>query len=66
VVNTAVNAAVALDPVSLSFGAVPSGSGQSKTGTIALSSLSGPSGAWQTLGIRRETRKFVMRVEISR
>jgi hypothetical protein len=37
VVNTAVNAAVALDPVSLSFGAVPSGSGQSKTGTIALS-----------------------------
>jgi hypothetical protein len=32
-----VNAAVALDPVSLSFGAVPSGSGQSKTGTIALS-----------------------------
>jgi minor extracellular serine protease Vpr len=39
--DNAVNAAVALDPVSLSFGAVPSGSGQSKTGTIALTSLSG-------------------------
>jgi minor extracellular serine protease Vpr len=41
----AVNASVALDPVSLSFGAVPSGSGQSKTGTIALTSLSG-SATW--------------------
>jgi subtilisin family serine protease len=37
----AVNAAVALDPVSLSFGAVPSGSGQTLTKTIAVSSLGG-------------------------
>lgn len=37
----AVNAKVALDPVSLSYGAVPSGSGQTKTATIALSNLTG-------------------------
>jgi minor extracellular serine protease Vpr len=37
----AVNAKVALDPVSVSFGAVPAGSGQSKTATVDLSTLSG-------------------------
>jgi len=36
-----VAAKVALDPVSVSFGAVPSGSGQTKTATIALSNLTG-------------------------
>lgn len=38
---SALNARVALDPVSLSFGAVPSGSGQTKLGTIALTTLAG-------------------------
>jgi minor extracellular serine protease Vpr len=42
---SAVSAKVALDPVSVSFGAVPSGSGQSATKTITLSTLSG-SGAY--------------------
>lgn len=41
-VNSATNAAVALDPVSVSFGAVPSGSGQTLTATITLSGLAGP------------------------
>jgi len=36
-----VNASVALDPVSVSFGSVPSGSGQSASKTIALTTLSG-------------------------
>jgi minor extracellular serine protease Vpr len=40
-VLSALNARVALDPVSLSFGAVPSGSGQTKVGTIALTTLAG-------------------------
>jgi subtilisin family serine protease len=40
-VLSALNARVALDPVSLSFGAVASGSGQTKVGTIALSTLAG-------------------------
>ena len=39
--NSAVNANVALDPVSVSFGAVPSGSGRSDTRTVTLSTLSG-------------------------
>jgi minor extracellular serine protease Vpr len=37
--TSAVNAKVALDPVSVSFGAVPSGSGQSDTRPVAVSSL---------------------------
>lgn len=37
----AVNAKVALDPVSVSFGSVPAGSGQSQTATVSLSSLGG-------------------------
>jgi subtilisin family serine protease len=41
-VLSATNASVALDPVSVSFGAVPMGSGQTRTATISLSSLSGP------------------------
>ena len=35
--TSAVNAKVGLDPVSVSFGAVPSGSGQSATRSVALS-----------------------------
>jgi subtilisin family serine protease len=41
--NNAVHAAVALDPVSVSFGSVPSGSGQTRSVTVSLSSLGGPS-----------------------
>ncbi|MBX3641713.1 MAG: S8 family serine peptidase [Rubrivivax sp.] len=37
----AVNATVALDPVSISFGGVPSGSGQTRAQTLSLSNLSG-------------------------
>ena len=37
----AVNAKVALDPVSLSFGAVPSGSGQTRRMTVTLTNISG-------------------------
>jgi subtilisin family serine protease len=40
--DNAVQATVALDPVSVSFGAVPSGSGQTKTATVQLSLGSGP------------------------
>jgi subtilisin family serine protease len=40
--DRAVNASVALDPVSLSFGAVPSGSGQTLTRTIAVTQFGGP------------------------
>jgi minor extracellular serine protease Vpr len=39
--SNAVAAKVALDPVSLSFGALPSGSGQSTSKTITVSSLGG-------------------------
>jgi hypothetical protein len=38
---SAATATVALDPVSVSFGAVPSGSGQSLSRTISISSLGG-------------------------
>ena len=38
---SAVNAVVALDPVSLSFGAVPSGSGQARQGSVTLKNVSG-------------------------
>jgi minor extracellular serine protease Vpr len=38
-VTAAVNALVALDPVSVSFGTVPSGSGQTRTATLALTNL---------------------------
>ena len=41
-VNKGTHAAVALDPVSVSFGSVPSGSGQTRTATIVLSQLNGP------------------------
>jgi minor extracellular serine protease Vpr len=40
---SAVNASVALDPVSVSFGAVPSGSGQTLTFDVTLTNLSGGS-----------------------
>jgi minor extracellular serine protease Vpr len=42
-VLSAVNAKVALAPVSLSFGSVPAGAGQTRTATISLSTLNGPS-----------------------
>ena len=38
---SAVNASVALDPVSISFGAVPSGSGQTRTFPLVLTNLTG-------------------------
>jgi len=38
------HAAVGLDPVSVSFGAVPAGSGQSSSQTVTLSSLDGDPG----------------------
>jgi len=41
-VNSATHAAVALDPVSVSFGAVPAGSGQTRTAMVSLSGLNGP------------------------
>ena len=44
----AVQATVALDPVSISFGAVPSGSGQTAHGSVTLRNLSGVS---QTFGL---------------
>jgi len=44
----AVGAVVALDPVSVSFGAIPAGSGQTKTFAVALKNLSG---ATMTLGV---------------
>jgi subtilisin family serine protease len=37
----ATNAKVALDPVSVSFGSVPSGSGQTRTATVQLTNLGG-------------------------
>ena len=40
---SAVNATVALDPVSISFGAVPSGSGQTKNFTLTLTNITGGS-----------------------
>jgi subtilisin family serine protease len=44
--DSAVNAAVALDPVSVSFGAVPSGSGQTQPFTVTLSELRGISASY--------------------
>lgn len=46
---SATNANVALDPVSVSFGAVPSGSGQSHSRTVTLTALSGPTAAAATV-----------------
>ena len=48
-VNSATHAAVALDPVSVSFGSVPSGSGQMRTATISLSTLNGPAATGVTV-----------------
>lgn len=44
--HAAVEASVALDPVSVSFGAVPSGSGQTRTASVALQNLGGASGTF--------------------
>jgi minor extracellular serine protease Vpr len=38
---SAVNASVAIDPVSISFGAIPSGAGQTRTFTVTLTNLGG-------------------------
>jgi subtilisin family serine protease len=43
---SAVNAMVGLDPVSVSFGAVPSGSGQIKPFTVTVSDLTGSGGTY--------------------
>jgi subtilisin family serine protease len=48
--DRAVNASVALDPVSLSFGSVPTGSSQTMTKTISLTSLTGPAGYTVSVG----------------
>ena len=44
---SAVAARAALDPVSVSFGAVPSGSGQVKTLDVAISNLGGAAAVWE-------------------
>jgi minor extracellular serine protease Vpr len=49
-VLSALNARVALDPVSLSFGAVPGGSGQTKVATIGLATLAGAPATSVTIG----------------
>ena len=45
-VAASLGASVALDPVSVSFGAVPSGSGQTRTATVTLSDLTGSGGTY--------------------
>jgi minor extracellular serine protease Vpr len=45
-VQAAVNAVVALDPVSLAFGGVPSGSGQTRSRTMTITNLSGGASAF--------------------
>ena len=47
---SAVNAYLALDPVSVSFGALPSGSGQTRTASLTLTNLSGATQTY-SLGI---------------
>jgi len=47
--DDAVDAAVALNPVSVSFGGVPSGSGRSDSRTVALATLVGPAATGVTL-----------------
>jgi len=44
--EAAVNAVVALDPVSLSFGGIPSGSGQTRTLQLTLTNISGSSASF--------------------
>ena len=50
----AVNAKAAIEPVSVSFGAIPSGAGQTKTVAVRLTNLSGAPGSW-TLAISGTT-----------
>ena len=45
-VAASLGARVALDPVSVSFGSVPSGSGQTRTATVTLSDLTGSGGTY--------------------
>ena len=44
--ESAVKAKVALDPVSVSFGAIPSGSGQAQTFDVQISDLTGAGGSY--------------------
>ena len=46
-VNAATHATVALNPVSVTFGAVPSGSGQSRSVTITVADLTGSGGTYR-------------------
>lgn len=48
--DRAVSASVALDPVSLSFGSVPTGSGQTLARTISLTPLAGPAAYTVSVG----------------
>ena len=50
----AVNAKVGLSPVSVSFGAIPSGAGQTKSVAISLTNLTGAPATW-SLGIADTT-----------
>jgi minor extracellular serine protease Vpr len=50
----AVNAKVGLSPVSVSFGAIPSGAGQTKSVAISLTNLTGASATW-SLGLADTT-----------
>jgi minor extracellular serine protease Vpr len=50
----AVNAKVGLSPVSVSFGAIPSGAGQTKSVAISLTNLTGAPATW-SLGIANTT-----------
>jgi subtilisin family serine protease len=51
---TAVNATVGLSPVSVSFGAIPAGAGQTKSVAVSLTNLSAASATW-SLGIASTT-----------
>ena len=52
--EAALGADVTLAPVSVSFGAVPSGSGQTRTATVTITNVSGGSGTF-TLGVADTT-----------
>ena len=45
-VSSAVSAPAAISPVSTSFGAVPAGSGQTRTATVTIRNLTGSTKTW--------------------
>ncbi len=55
---SAVGASVAIEPVSVSFGSVPSGSGQTRTVAVTLTNLSAGTATW-TLGVTGTTSSGV-------